>query len=330
MTKPHHLKLGLTDEETLDMYRYMLLARRLDQRMLLLNRAGKAPFIVSAQGQEAAQIGAGFALDLTKDYIAPYYRDLGLVLVAGMTSKEVMLHLFAKAEDPNSGGRQMAGHYGHKEKRIITGSSPVATQVPHAVGFALAAKYQEKDFVTLAMLGDGSTNQGDFHEGLNFAGVHQLPVITLVQNNKIAISVPFDKQIASNNIAIRANSYGMPGIEVDGNNPLEVYEAMKEAHERAKNGEGPTLIEAVTERLSAHSSDDNQSQYRTEEELSESKARDCNLSFRKYLLEHELLTDEVEEEMIKEIDKEINEATQYAEKAPYPDVATINDYVYEM
>src|SRR5699024_3814718 len=257
-------------------------------------------------------------------------RDLGLVLVAGMTSQEAMLHLFAKAEDPNSGGRQMAGHYGHKEKRIITGSSPVATQVPHAVGFALAAKYQGKDFVTLTTLGDGSTNQGDFHEGLNFAGVHQLPVITLVQNNNIAISVPFDKQIASENIAVRASSYGMPGFEVDGNNPLEVYEVMKEAHKRAKNGEGPTLIEAVSERLSAHSSDDNQNQYRTEEELNESKEKDCNISFKKYLYEHELLNEEIEKEIESNVDKEVNDATKYAEEAPYPDIDTIKNYVYEL
>src|SRR5690625_7450158 len=189
MTKPYHIKIGLTDNDVLEMYRYMVLARKLDERMLLLNRAGKAPFVVSGQGQEATQIGAGFALDLTKDYIAPYYRDLGLVLVAGMTSQEAMLHLFAKAEDPNSGGRQMAGHYGHKEKRIITGSSPVATQVPHAVGFALAAKYQGKDFVTLTTLGDGFTNKGYFHDGYNFAGVHQLQVLTIYQldNNDITL-----------------------------------------------------------------------------------------------------------------------------------------------
>src|SRR5699024_7851286 len=183
--------------------------------------AGKAPFVVSGQGQEATQIGAGFALDLTKDYIAPYYRDLGLVLVAGMTSQEAMLHLFAKAEDPNSGGRQMAGHYGHKEKRIITGSSPVATQVPHAVGFALAAKYQGKDFVTLTTLGDGSTNKDEFYKRLIFTGVHQLPVITPSQKKNKDISVPFDKQITSENIAVRAISYGMPRVEVEGNKPLE-------------------------------------------------------------------------------------------------------------
>lgn len=329
MTKPYHIELGLTDEKVIDMYRYMLLARKLDERLLLLNRAGKAAFTISGQGQEATQIGAGFALDLTQDYIAPYYRDLGLVLVAGMTTKEVMLHLFGKAADPNSGGRQMPGHYGHKANRIITGSSPVTTQVPHAVGFALAAKYKEKDFVTLATLGDGSTNQGDFHEGLNFAGVHDLPVITLVQNNKIAISVPFEKQIASKNIAIRANSYGMPGIEVDGNDPLKVYEVMKKAHERAKNGEGPTLIEAVSERLSAHSSDDNHNQYRTKEEIKEMQERDCNVSFRKYLVKHDLINDEIEKEMLDDISKEINEATKFAEKSPYADVNTIHDYVYE-
>lgn len=329
MSKPYHIELGLTDEDVIEMYRYMLLARKIDERMMLLNRAGKAAFTISGQGQEATQIGAGFALDLTKDYIAPYYRDLGLVLVAGMTPKEVMLHLFAKAEDPNSGGRQMPGHYGHKAKRIITGSSPVATQVPHAVGFALAAKYKKKDFVTLTTLGDGSTNQGDFHEGLNFAGVHNLPVITLVQNNKISISVPFEKQIASKNIAVRADSYGMPGIEVDGNNPLKVYEVMKKAHERAKNGEGPTLIEAVSERLLAHSSDDNHNQYRTEEELSEGKSRDCIVTFKKYLIEHKLINDDVEKDMLEVISKEVNEATQYAENAAYADVESINDFVYE-
>ena len=178
-----------------------------------------------------------------------------------------MLSAFAKEADPNSGGRQMPGHFGQKKNRIITGSSPVTTQVPHAVGFALAAKYKQEKFVTFTTLGDGSTNQGDFHEGLNFAGIHKLPLITMVQNNKYAISVPLKKQIASKNIACRAESYGMPGVVVDGNDPLAVYEAVKTARERAENGEGPTLIEAVTDRLTAHSSDDNDSVYRTKEEL---------------------------------------------------------------
>ncbi|HLR54555.1 MAG TPA: thiamine pyrophosphate-dependent dehydrogenase E1 component subunit alpha [Pseudogracilibacillus sp.] len=329
MTENRHEKLGLTDEDVLAIYRDMLLTRRLDERMWLLNRSGKINFVVSGQGQEAAQIGAGFALEKGTDYLAPYYRDMGLMLNFGMSAKEIMLHGFAKAEDPNSGGRQMPGHYGYRAKNIITGSSPVTTQVPHAVGFALAAKLKKQAFVTLATLGDGSTNQGDFHEGLNFAGVHQLPVITFVQNNKYAISVPLDKQVASRNIAVRAESYGMPGVQVDGNDPLAVYEAVRNAKERAINGEGPSLIEAVTDRLTAHSSDDNDKLYRTEEEINEMKENDCVHTFAAYLTDLGILTKEKSEAMDKEIKQEINEATKYAEAAPLPDPATLMDYVYE-
>lgn len=330
MKANRHTSLGLSDEDVLEMYRYMLLARKLDERMWLLNRSGKINFVVSGQGQEAAQIGAGFALDRTKDYIAPYYRDLGLVLYYGMTTKDIMLSAFGKHEDPNSAGRQMPNHFGDKKRKIITGSSPVTTQVPHAVGFALASKIKNDPFVTFTTLGDGSTNQGDFHEGLNFAGVHQLPVITMVENNKYAISVPLDKQIASENIAVRADSYGMPGIVIDGNDPLEVYEAMQQARKRAMNGEGPTLIEAITDRLTAHSSDDNDRTYRTEQELKEMRNTDCLLRFRTYLEELNILTEEKNEKITEQIKTEINEATDYAERAADPDPATIKDYVYEM
>lgn len=330
MTANRHTSLGLTDEDVLEMYRYMLLARKIDERMWLLNRAGKINFVVSGQGQEAAQIGAGFALDKAVDYIAPYYRDLGLVLYYGMTSKDMMLSAFGKQEDPNSAGRQMPNHFGDKKRKIITGSSPVTTQVPHAVGFALASKIKKDPFVTLTTLGDGSTNQGDFHEGLNFAGVHQLPVITMVENNKYAISVPLDKQIASENIAVRADSYGMPGVVVDGNDPLDVYEAVQIAKKRAMNGEGPTLIEAITDRLTAHSSDDNDKVYRHQEELDEMQNTDCLRRFEQYLLDINVLTDAKNQEMTDEIAKEINEATDYAEEAIDPDPATLEDYVYEM
>lgn len=272
MTENKHTALGLSDEVVLDMYRTMLLARRIDERMWLLNRAGKIPFVISCQGQEAAQIGAAFALNNEKDYVAPYYRDMGVVLHFGMTAKELMLSAFAKAEDPNSGGRQMPGHFGQKKNRIITGSSPVTTQVPHAVGVALAGKMQKEDFVTFVSLGEGSSNQGDFHEGANFAGVHKLPVIIMVENNRYAISVPLSKQVACENVSDRAIGYGMPGVTVDGNDPLEVYKVMKEAADRARNGEGPSLIETICYRLTAHSSDDDHRQYRTEEDLAEGRA----------------------------------------------------------
>ncbi|MEI3611768.1 thiamine pyrophosphate-dependent dehydrogenase E1 component subunit alpha [Pseudogracilibacillus sp. SO30301A] len=311
------------------MYKKMKLARKIDERMWLLNRAGKIPFVISCQGQEAAQVGASFALDKNKDYVAPYYRDMGIVLSFGMTTRDLMLSGFAKAEDPSSGGRQMPGHFGQKKNRIITGSSPVTTQIPHAVGFALAAKLKEKDFVTLTTLGDGSTNQGDFHEGLNFAGVHKLPVITLVQNNKLAISVPFEKQIASENIAVRAKSYGMPGVIVNGNDPLEVYDAVKKARERAVSGDGPTLIEALTVRLTAHSSDDNDRTYRTKEELEEAKKNDCIKLFSTYLRETGIVTEKIEEKLEEEIMNEVNEATDYAEQAKFASPDTLLDHVYE-
>src|SRR5690625_4047734 len=231
-----------------------------------------------------------------------------------MTAKDLMLSAFAKADDPNSGGRQMPGHFGQKKNRIITGSSPVTTQVPHAVGFALAAKLQEKDFVTLTALGDGSTNQGDFHEALNFAGVHKLPVITLVENHRLAISVPYEKQVASETIAMRGQSYGMPGIQVDGTDPLACYAAVKEARERAINKEGPTLIEAGTVRLTAHSSDDNESTYRTQKQLEEVKKHDCIQLFANYLKEQNILTETLEKEIENELNILINEATEAAEK----------------
>ncbi|WP_077326861.1 thiamine pyrophosphate-dependent dehydrogenase E1 component subunit alpha [Virgibacillus siamensis] len=329
MAKNRHESLGLTDDQVMEMYKTMLLARKIDERMWLLNRAGKIPFVISCQGQEAAQVGASFALNRDEDYVAPYYRDMGVVLAFGMTTKELMLSGFAKAEDPNSGGRQMPGHFGQKKNRILTGASPVTTQVPHAVGVALAAKMEQRDIVSLVTLGEGSSNQGDFHEGLNFAGVHKLPVITMVENNKYAISVPLEKQIASENVSVRGQSYGMPGVTVDGNDPLAVYEAVKNARERAVKGEGPTLIEAVSYRLTAHSSDDDDRQYRDSAEVEEAKKKDSLITFADYLKEAGLLNEESMKEIEGEIGKLVNEATDYAENASYAEPESALKYVYE-
>ncbi|HEK9102400.1 3-methyl-2-oxobutanoate dehydrogenase subunit alpha [Bacillus pfraonensis] len=312
-----HEELGLSDEQVLEMYRTMLLARKIDERMWLLNRAGKIPFVISCQGQEAAQVGAAFALDREKDYALPYYRDMGVVLAFGMTAKELMLSGFAKAGDPNSGGRQMPGHFGQKKNRIVTGSSPVTTQVPHAVGIALAGKMEKKDLVTFVTFGEGSSNQGDFHEGANFAGVHKLPVIFMCENNKYAISIPVEKQLACKNVSDRAIGYGMPGYTVDGNDPLAVYKAVKEAADRGRRGEGPTLIETVSYRLTAHSSDDDDRVYRDKEEVEEAKKKDSIFTFAAYLKEVGVLTEESEKQMIDEVMHIVNEATEYAENAPY-------------
>ena len=328
MAKNRHKELGLTDEDVLNIFETMVRARRIDERMWLLNRAGKIPFVISCQGQEAAQAGAAYALDKDKDWIAPYYRDMAVVLHFGMTTQDLMLSAFAKAEDPNSGGRQMPGHFGQRKNRIITGSSPVTTQLPHAVGVALAGKMKKEDFITFVTLGEGSSNQGDFHEGMNFAGVHKLPTVIMVENNKYAISVPIEKQIAAENVSDRAIGYGMPGVTVDGTDPLEVYRVVKEAADRARRGDGPSLVETVCYRLTSHSSDDDHRQYRDAEELETEKAKDPNITFGAYLKEIGVLTDEIEQELEERIMKEVNEATDYAENAPYADAESALLHVY--
>lgn len=328
MTTNRHQASGLSDEEAVEMYRTMLLARKIDERMWLLNRSGKIPFVVSCQGQEAAQVGAAYALNRDTDYVLPYYRDIGVVLAFGMTAKDLMMSGFAKAADPNSGGRQMPGHFGQKENRIVTGSSPVTTQVPHAVGIALAGRMDKKDIVSFVTFGEGSSNQGDFHEGANFAAVYKLPVIFMCENNKYAISVPYDKQVACEKISDRAAGYGMPGVTVDGNDLLEVYRAVKEARERASKGEGPTLIETVSYRLTPHSSDDDDSSYREREEVEEAKKQDPLLLYKAYLQEAGLLGEEEEKTMLDDIMAIVNEATDEAEKAPYASPESTLDHVY--
>ncbi|WP_046214961.1 thiamine pyrophosphate-dependent dehydrogenase E1 component subunit alpha [Paenibacillus wulumuqiensis] len=322
-----HGKLGLSDAQAIEIYRYMMMARKFDERSLLLQRAGKINFHVSGVGQEAAQVGAAFALDREKDYFLPYYRDYGFVLSVGMTARDLMLSAFAKAEDPNSAGRQMPGHFGSKRLRIVTGSSPVTTQVPHAVGVALAAKMKKQELVSFVTFGEGSSNQGDFHEGCNFAGVHKLPVIIMCENNQYAISVPVHKQL-SGKISDRALGYGFPGIRVDGNDVLEVYAAVKEARERAIRGEGPTLIEAMVYRLSPHSTSDNDLAYRTKEEVDANWEKDGLPKYKQYLIDCGIWNEEQDQALQKECTEIMKEATEYADNAPYPSADDLLKHVF--
>lgn len=313
-----HRTLGLTDEQAIAMYTNMLTARKFDERCLLLQRAGKIAFHVSGIGQETGQVAAAFALRKHHDYLLPYYRDYGFVLTMGMTPYELFLSVFSKAEDPNSGGRQMPGHFGCKRLNIVTGSSPVTTQVPHAVGFALAARMRgEHDRIAFVTFGEGSSNQGDFHEGCNFAGVHKLPVVLMCENNQYAISVPVHKQVAGR-VVDRAIGYGFAGVRVDGNDALEVYRVVKEARERALAGEGPTLIEAMMYRLSPHSTADNDMLYRTKEEVESNRQKDGIPRFKHYLIECGIWSEEQDAELHERLKQLINKATNDADKAPYP------------
>jgi 2-oxoisovalerate dehydrogenase E1 component alpha subunit len=311
-----------------EMFRFMVLARALDERMWLLNRAGKAPFVISCQGHEAAQVGAAFALARGKDFTLPYYRGLATVLVMGMTPTEVMLALFARAADPNSGGRQMPAHYSSRKLKIVTQSSPVGTQIAHAAGVGLAEKIRGGDAVVWASFGEGTTSQGDFHEGINLAAVHQLPVIFQCENNEYAISVPQQQQMAVASVADRGPAYGIPGVSVDGTDVLAVYEVTRRAVERARRGDGPTLLEARVVRLTAHSSDDNDRTYRSPRELKSMRHQDPVARFAAYLHEHELMSEADERELRAQIAAEVDEATAAAEAAPLPEPESLYNHVY--
>jgi 2-oxoisovalerate dehydrogenase E1 component alpha subunit len=312
----------------LEMYRFMLLARAMDECMWLLNRSGKAPFVISCQGHEAAQVGAAFALERGKDFTLPYYRGLATVLVMGMTPREVMLAIFARAADPASGGRQMPAHYGHRKLKIITQSSPVGTQIAHAAGIGLAEKIKGGDAVAWVSFGEGTTSQGDFHEGINLAAVHQLPVIFQCENNDYAISVPMSKQMAVKSVADRGVAYGIPGVRVDGTDVLATYAATRTAVERARHGDGPTLIEAHCVRLTPHSSDDNDRTYRPAAELKEMRTHDPIARYREYLRAQGVLDDAREQELRERIKHDVDDATTFAEQAPLPDASTLGKHVY--
>ena len=302
----------------LEVYRYMLLTRLLDERMWALNRQGKGHFAVPCAGHEATSVGFGMALDPKRDWLVPHYRDLGALLVWGVNPREVILHFLAKAEDPMSGGRQMFSHWGYKDKRIMSLSSPQPNHVTHAVGMALASKYRKEDSVTWTGFGDGSSSKGDVHESMNFAAIHKLPVIFCVENNRYAISVPQSKQMAVQDVAARAQGYGFPGVVVDGMDPLAVYEASRQAVERARRGEGPTLIEAKLYRFLPHTSNDDDRRYRTRSEVEQERARDPLVVFRSRL-EHAQLLDEADEgKLRKELLTAIDEAVASAEAASNP------------
>ena len=307
-----------TQPDLLHAYRLMLLARTIDEREWMLNRQGKIPFVVSCQGQEATQVGIALALRPGVDNVLPYYRDLGVVLALGMTPLEGFLNLFAKADDTSSGGRQMLNHWGYTDLKIYSHSSPVATQIPHAAGIALASQIKGEDAVTLVTFGEGATSKGDFHEALNFAGIHKLPAIFVCENNRYAISVPLVKQMAIENVADRAAGYGLAGEIVDGQDLQAVYDATARAVARARSGGGATLLEAKTYRLVPHTSDDDDRRYRAREEVAEWRQRDPIQLLKQNLIEQDLWNDERDQALRQEIFDEVSSAQKAAEGAADP------------
>ena len=325
---PLHEQLGLPRERLCQMFETMLLARAIDERQWILNRQGLQAFHISCQGHEASGVGSAFALDPTRDVMVPYYRSLAAVLAFGVTPRALFLSALAKAADPMTGGRQMPAHYGLASARILTSGSPVATQIPHATGAALASKIRGDGGVSIVYFGDGASSKGDFHEGLNFAAIHKLPAIFVCENNHYAISVPTSKQMAVHSVADRAVGYGMVGESVDGTDALAVYRSVKLAADRARGGEGPTLIEANVVRLTPHSSDDDDRRYRPESDRQEARHHDPIAVFAEYLHSHGLLSAEDESGMRERVQQEVDAALAEAEAAPAPAPETAFEHVY--
>ncbi len=320
-----HFGLGLTKEDLVDLYRKMLISRRLDEKIWALNRQGRIPFVVSVSGHEATQIGIAAALDPERDWSLPYYRDIAFNIGLGVSAEDIFLGQFAKAADPTSGGRQMPNHWSEPDLNLFTHSSVIATQYPHAVGIAYELKRRGSDGVVYVSGGEGSTSEGDWHEAMNFAGIHKLPVIFVIQNNLYAISVPAAEEVAGQ-VADRAEGYGMEGVVVDGNSVLAMYAASTEAVARARAGEGPTLIEAKTYRYYAHTSDDDDKLYRTREEVELWRRKDPIPQFHQYLVEQRALDAPAEERLEAEVTDLISRAAATAESAPDPTDATSHVY----
>ena len=295
------------------LYRAMVLGRRLDERMVRLQRQGRIGTFAPIKGQEASQLGSVFCLRPT-DWMVPSFRETAAMIWRGWPIEKILLFFAGYLE----GGQPAA------DQHDLPITIPVSTQLPHAVGLAYAAEYRGDDVVVMAYFGDGATSEGDFHEALNFAGVWHVPVVFLCQNNQWAISVPLKKQTHSRTLAQKALAYGFPGLQVDGNDALAVYAASKEAMERARAGEGPTLIECLTYRLGVHTTADDPSRYRAEEEVKEWERKDPLTRFRLYLERKKLLDEGLEEE----IEREIAAAVQRFEARPATDPLTIFDHVY--
>lgn len=317
---------NLSQDDVIRMYRWMMLQRILDNRMLALQRQGRISFYGPSLGQEAAIVGSAVAMR-PDDWIVPQYREPGAALVRGMPLKELICQLIGNAEDPIH-GRQMPCHYTYRKGNYLSISSPVGTQLPHAVGIGWAMKLRGAKAAVLVFFGDGGTSTADFHVAMNFAGVFRTPTVFLLNNNQWAISLPVSRQTAAASLAEKANAYGFEGIRVDGMDALAVYRATRDAAAAAYEGRGPTLVEAVTYRLGPHSSSDDPSRYRDEAEVAMWRARDPIARFRRFL-EHARLWDEGREAALEqEIGDEITRAVQEAERAPPPPVDTLFADVY--
>ena len=327
--EPHSsIAEGITSGDLVDAYKKMVLVRTVDERIWALNRQGKVPIAASCQGHEAAQIGSLLAAQKDGNcFLFPYYRDLGLKLAAGLTATQVMLSFMGKEGEPYSNARQFPLQGADLNHNIIQISNVVGAGLTQAVGYALGCKMEQDGTVVLTYFGDGATSQGETHEAMNFAGVHNLSIVFICENNHYAISVPQSRQFAIEDIASRAAGYGFPGFVIDGLDLPQCYEATREAIGHARR-QGPVLLEMKLERMMPHTTDDDDRRYRSAEELESVRQRDPVAGFGNSLIEQGLLSQDQIDQIKAEALQDVNEATDAAEAASPPDSATLYDMVY--
>jgi pyruvate dehydrogenase E1 component alpha subunit/2-oxoisovalerate dehydrogenase E1 component alpha subunit len=316
----------LAPETLLAMYREMRRVRALDAALVGLQRQGRIGFYGASLGQEAVAVGAAFAVEPT-DWVFPALRESVILLVRGFPLARYLAQLYGSADDVLK-GRQMPNHMSARSANVVSWSSAVATQLPHAVGAALAARKSGARSAVLGFVGEGGTSAPDFHAAMNFAAVFRAPCILVCQNNQWAISTPAGRQTASASFAVKAKAYGMPGVRVDGNDALAVYRAVADARVRAVAGAGPTFIECVTYRLGPHSTSDDPSRYQSSEDVEKWTARDPVLRFERHLAYLGLFDAEAEKRLGAELDQQIADAIAAAEAKPPPARSTLFEDVY--
>ena len=320
------LSFPLSDEELLKGYLAMVKTRHVDERMLTLQRQGVISFAMSSKGEEACAVASAQALK-PDDWMYPQYRESGILFFRGFSIQDFVHQMFGDAKDLIL-GRQMPNHFGSRALNVVPVSSPIGTKIPHAAGAAYGMKLKEKDEVAIVYFGDGATSEGDFHAGVNFAAVTKAPVIFFCRNNSYAISTPCTAQFACKEIASKGIGYGIDAYRIDGNDYFSIFETVSLARKRCLEGRGPQLIEAVTYRMGAHSTSDDPSLYRLQEEVDPWEKKSPISRVYSYLSAQGLWDATKEETYLKEIADEVTQAIQIAKETPAPPPESMMQHVY--
>lgn len=328
ITPASESKRTLTSDELLAIYELMVLAQKLDERTWALNRQGKVPIVVSARGHEACQIASALALNRSQDLFFTYYRDVAVMLALGFSPSELLLSYLGKAGGAMSNGRQFPLMGADLRRRVINTSNVVAAQLTHAVGAALAFRMRKEPAVAIVYFGDGATSQGEWHEAVNFASIHKLPVVFFCENNGYAISTPLRRQMAIPRVADRGAAYGIPSVTVDGTDVTATFLRTAEAAERARSGSGPALVEAIVPRLRPHTTDDDERLYRSAAELALAQEKDPLPRLHQELERLGVLSAAAATGIEARCAAQVEQATTEAERAPYPASTSLREQVY--